>query len=53
MYFKLLVTDILVGDDTVRVFLSVASKPVGPYVRCGEMTLTILEALELKQKVEA
>jgi hypothetical protein len=53
MFFKVLITDILVGDDTVRVFLAVASEPVGPYTRCGEMTLTIPEAHALKRKVEA
>ena len=50
--FKVRITDILVGRSTVRVYVYVAPSPDHTYQRCGEMTLTIPEAQELKRKVE-
>lgn len=51
--FKVRITDVFVSAGTVRVFLFVAPSPDHTYQRCGEMTLTIPEAQELKRKVEA
>ncbi|QFG12096.1 Hypothetical Protein OBI_RACECAR_251 [Arthrobacter phage Racecar] len=50
--FKVKVSDILVGRDTVRVGAFVAPSPDQTFQRCGELTLTVKEGLLLKKLVE-
>lgn len=50
--FKIKVSDILVGRDTVRVGAFVAPTPNHTFQRCGELTLTQEEARKLKNLVE-
>lgn len=51
--FKIKVSDILVGRDTVRVGAFVAPSEDHTFQRCGELTLTVEEANRLKELVEA
>lgn len=50
--FKIKVSDILVGRDTVRVGAFVAPAPDQTFQRCGELTLTQEEGKVLKNLVE-
>jgi hypothetical protein len=51
--FKLQISDIMVGANTVRVFLFVAPDANQTFQLCGELTLTVEEARALKVKVES
>lgn len=51
--FKVRVSDVLVGRDTVRTWVYIAPNPNQTFQNCGELVLTREEGFELKQKLES
>lgn len=49
--WKLKVTDVIASADSVRCFLFVAPSPDHTYQRCGELSLTLVEAQDLQARL--